>query len=92
MGIPSLDQTIEFLAPENYEELIFVLSLIIGSILLMHEGAGLGWSLVFAPVMALPIGLLLMLAYLVLAPIIFLIVCVLQVFAAMCAVLRRPSP
>ena len=92
MGIPSLDQTIEFLAPENYEELFFVLSLIIGSILLMHGGAGLGWSLVFAPVMALPIGLLLMLAYLVLAPIIFLIVCVLQVFAAMCAVLRRPSP
>ena len=63
-----------------------------GFILLLHEGAGLGWSLVFAPVAALPIGLLLMFAYLLLVPVILLIVCVLQAFAAMQAMLRRPSP
>lgn len=72
--------------------LFFVLSVSAGFILLLHEGAGLGWSLVFAPVAALPIGLLLMLAYLLLVPIILLIVFVLQAFAAMCAMLRRPSP
>ena len=92
MGIPSLDQTLEAIAPDNYEALFFVLSLTAGFILLLHEGAGLGWSLVFAPVAALPIGLLLMLGYLLLVPIILLIVFVLQAFAAMRAMLRRPSP
>ena len=99
MGIPSLDQTLEAVAPDNYEGLFFVLSVIAGFILLLHEGTGLGWSLVFAPVVALPIALLFMLAYLLfmlayllLVPVILLIVCVLQAFAAMHAMLRRPSP
>ena len=93
MGIPSLDQTLEAVAPDNYETLFFVLSLTAGFILLLHEGGGLGWSLVFAPLVALPIALLLMLGYLLLlVPIILLIVFVLQAFAAMRAMLRRPSP
>ena len=93
MGIPSLDQTLEAIAPDNYEALFFVLSLTAGFILLLHEGAGLGWSLVFAPLVALPIALLLMLGYLLLlVPIILLIVFVLQAFAAMRAMYRRPSP
>ena len=93
MGIPSLDQTIEVLDPDNYEALLFVLSLTAGFILLLHDGAGLGWSLVFAPLVALPIALLLMLGYLLLlVPIILLTVFVLQGLAAMRAMLRRPSP
>ena len=92
MGIPSLDQTLEAVDPDNFEALFFVLSLIAGFILLLDEGAGLGWSLVFAPVAALPIALLLMLGYLLLVPIILLIVFVLQGLAAMRAMLRRPSP
>ena len=92
MGIPSLDQTLEAVDPDNYETLFFVLSLIAGFILLLDEGAGLGWSLVFAPVVALPIALLLMLGYLLLVPIILLIVFVLQALVAMRAMLRRPSP
>ena len=92
MGIPSLDQTLEAIAPDNHETLLFVLAVTAGFILLLHEGAGLGWSLVFAPVAALPIGLLLMLGYLLLVPVILLIVSVLQAFAAIRARLRRPSP
>ena len=92
MGIPSLDQTLEAVDPDNCEALFFVLSLIAGFILLLDGGAGLGWSLVFAPVVALPIGLLFMLGYLLLVPIILLIVFVLQGLAAMRAMLRRPSP
>ena len=92
MGIPSLDQTLEAVDPDNCEALFFVLSLIAGFILLLDEGAGLGWSLVFAPVVALPIGLLFMLGYLLLVPIILLIVSLLQGLAAMRAMLRRPSP
>lgn len=93
MGIPSLDQTLDAIAPDNHETLFFVPSVTAGFILLLHEGAGLGWSLVFAPVAALPIGLLLMLGYLLLlVPIILLIVFVLQAFAAIRAMLRRPSP
>ena len=93
MGIPSLDQTLEVVAPDNYEALFFVLSLTAGFILLLYEGAGLGWSLVFAPLVALPITLLLMLGYLLLlVPIILLTVFVLQGLAAMRAMLRRPSP
>ena len=92
MAIPSLDQTLEAIAPENCEGLVFFLSVTAGFILLLHEGAGLGWSLVFAPVAALPIALLFMLGYLLLVPIILLIVFVLQVLAAMRAMLRRPSP
>lgn len=92
MGIPSLDQTLEALVPDDCEELFLVPSVTVGFILLLHEGAGLGWSLVFAPVAALPIGLLFMLGYLLLVPMILLIVCVLQAFAAMRAMLRRPSP
>lgn len=92
MGIPSLDQTLEAIAPDDCEELFFVPSVTAGFILLLHGGVGLGWSLVFAPVVALPIGLLLMLAYLLLVPVILLIVFVLQAFAAMRAMRRRPSP
>ena len=92
MGIPSLDQTLAAIAPDDGEALFFVPSVTAGFILLLHEGAGLGWSLVFAPVAALPIGLLLMFAYLLLVPVILLIVCVLQAFAAMHTMLRRPSP
>ena len=92
MDIPSLDQTLEAVAPDDYETLFFVLSLAAGFILLLHEGGGLGWSLVFAPIVALPIALLLMLGYLLLVPIILLTVFVLQAFAAMRAMLRRPSP
>lgn len=92
MGIPSLDQTLEALAPDDGEALFFVPSVTAGFILLLHEGAGLGWSLVFAPVAALPIGLLFMLAYLWLVPVILLIVSLLQALAAMRAMLRRPSP
>lgn len=92
MGIPSLDQTLEAIAPDNHETLFFVLSVTAGFILLLHEGAGLGWSLVFAPVAALPIGLLLKLGYLLLVPIILLIVFVLQACLASRAMLRRPSP
>ena len=92
MAIPSLDQTLEAVAPDNYETLFFVLSLTAGFILLLHEGGGLGWSLAFAPLVALPIALLLMLGYLLLVPIILLTVFVLQAFAAMRAMLRRPSP
>lgn len=90
--MPSLDQTLEAVAPDNCEALFFVLSVTAGFILLLHEGAGLGWSLVFAPLAALPIGLLLMLGYLLLVPVILLIVFVLQAFAAMRAIHRRPSP
>lgn len=91
--MPSLDQTLEALAPDDGEELFLVPSVTVGFILLLHGGAGLGWSLVFAPVVALPIGLLLMLGYLLLlVPMILLIVFVLQAFAAMRAMLRRPSP
>ena len=92
MGVPSLDQTLEAIAPDNCEELFLVPSVTAGFILLLHEGAGLGWSLVFAPVAALPIGLLFMLAYLLLVPVILLIVFVLQACLAMRAMLRRPSP
>lgn len=93
MGIPSLDQTIEVIVPDDGEELFLALSLGAGFVLLLHEGAGLGWSLVFAPVVALPIALLLMLGYLLLVvPMVLLIVFVLQVLAAMRAMLRRPSP
>ena len=93
MGIPSLDQTLEAVAPDNYEALFLALSLGAGFILLLHDGAGLGWSLVFAPLVALPIALLLMLGYLLLlVPIILLTVFVLQGLAAMRAMLRRPSP
>ena len=92
MGIPSLDQTLEAIVPDDGEELFLVPSVTVGFILLLHEGAGLGWSLVFAPLAALPIALLLMLGYLLLVPMILLIVCVLQGLAAMRAMLRRPSP
>lgn len=92
MAIPSLDQTLEAVAPDDLAELFFVPSVTTGFILLLHEGAGVGWSLVFAPVAALPIGLLFMLGYLLLVPVILLIVFVLQAFAAMRAMLRRPSP
>lgn len=92
MGIPSLDQTLEALVPDDCEELFLVPSVTVGFILLLHGGAGLGWSLVFAPIVALPIRLLFMLGYLLLVPMILLIVCVLQGLAAMRAMLRRPSP
>ena len=92
MAIPSLDQTLEAVAPNDLAELFFVPSVTAGFILLLHEGAGVGWSLIFAPVAALPIGLLFMLGYLLLVPVILLIVLVLQAFAAMRAMLRRPSP
>ena len=92
MGIPSLDQTLEALAPDDCEELFLVPSVTVGFILLLHEGVGLGWSLVFAPVVALPIALLFMLGYLLLVPVILLIVFVLQGLLAMRAMLRRPSP
>lgn len=92
MGVPSLDQTLEAIAPDNHEQLFIVLSMTTGFILLLHEGAGLGWSLVFAPIVALPVGLLFMLGYLLLVPIILLIVLVLQALVAMRAMCRRPSP
>lgn len=92
MTIPSLDQTLEAIVPDDGEALFLVPSVTAGFILLLHEGAGLGWSLVFAPIVALPIGLLFMLGYLLLVPIILLIVFVLQGFAAMRAMCRRPSP
>lgn len=78
--------------PDDCEDWVLVPSVTVGFILLLHEGVGIGWSLVFAPVLALPIALLLMLGYLLLVPVIFLIVFVLQGLAAMRAMLRRPSP
>ena len=92
MAIPSLDQTLEAIAPDDGEALFFVPSVTAGFILLLHEGAGLGWSLVFAPIAALPIGLLFMLAYLLLVPVILLIVSLLQGLAAIHRALGRPSP
>ena len=92
MGIPSLDQTLEALVPDNFEEWFFGTAAIAGFIFLLREGVGLGCSLVLAPVAAVPIGWLLMLGYVLLMSIILLIACVLQAFAAMHAMLRRPSP
>ena len=70
---------------------MFNVSVVIAFTWLCLEGMGLGWSLVFAPVAALPVMVLLGLVGLIALPVLMLLGLALQVTTSILSDLRHPD-